>query len=209
MPFEMAAAYIMPETFSTICKLFDLQDPEFGPSPLLKEYGTAPFDSLFGAYYKAFQMPIVWATRPGTGREEQLPLIRRKTVHHWLRNCIAAQPPYFEEKLNDILHDCPQLEDPITETAFLVKVIPKTCFPTEPLAGAVEWLNEGFSEYLPAKSRIFGSARPVEQELELARLDLANAREEARMHRRLEVQESGGWNIDAAGNRTRQDGSQW
>src|ERR1700753_3946265 len=108
----------MPETFSTIIKLFGLGDLEFGPPALLYEYGHALFDKLFASYYTAFQMPIIWATRPGSGRTGELPLIKRKTFHLWLKKLIGAAPSYFEQQFNDILHDCPELVDPISEAPF-------------------------------------------------------------------------------------------
>ncbi len=199
----------MPETFSTIVKLFGLTGLEYGPAAQLQTYGHAPFDQLFAAYYAAFSMPVVWATRPGSGQTGKLPLIKRKTLHAWLKTCIAADPVHYERQLNDILHDCPELVDPITEAQFQVKVIPKSCFPKEREPGIVAWLDQACNEYYAAKAKIFGNARSVENELALARQDLANAREEARKHRQLEVQEMGGWRIDSSGHRTWQDGSQW
>jgi hypothetical protein len=209
MPLERAAPYLMPETFSVILSTFKLPEPEWGPDDLLQTYGTSFFDDLFAAYYGAFRMNIVWATRAMNGRTGRLPLITRKSVHLWLRNYIAAQPIEFETLFNELLHDCPELIDPMTEVPFGEKTIPRSCFPAQPIPTAQEFVKRALNDYMQASEQVIAKVRPVAEELQLARQDLTNAREEATMHREMEVNARGGYRTDEVGNITYQEGWQW
>ena len=127
-----AYPYIMPETFSAIVRLLLLNDPEFGPPEIVSRAGIRFFDALFTLYYSLMGMEFSCVVRQGHDSEDSgLPLLQRKAVHAWLRRYITAYPNDLWMRLNIILRDVPALIDPLTETPFAHKIIPRTCFPSE------------------------------------------------------------------------------
>ncbi|KAF4625584.1 hypothetical protein G7Y89_g12584 [Cudoniella acicularis] len=206
VPLEKAAVYLMPETFSTVLTLFEIQEPEFGPPEIVEDYGPSHFDDIFAQYYLAFDLPIVWATRPGSNRPNNLPLIKRQSVKLWLRNYIMAQPDELHKRLNTLLRDVPELQHPMEDKPFIHKEVPRGCFPAEFDLAANRATVKAFAQFKAASMNIIDRAQPV-QTLENARQDYTNAVEQARAQKEYFLNLNGGWTKDEYGNDKYVEGS--
>jgi hypothetical protein len=166
MNLEKAAAYIMPETFSVILTMLNIQEPEFGAPDLVQKYGASFFDHIFATYYLTFGFDVTWSTRPGgNGIANGLPLITRKGVHLWLRKYIKAGSEAFWERLNNVLRDIPELVDPITEEAFVHKTIPRSCFPEHPDDAADTFIMNAYAQYTEASDQITANANQCKRQI--------------------------------------------
>lgn len=199
VPLEKAAVYLMPEAFATILTLFGIEEPEFGPPQLVQQFGPSFFDNMFAHYYVAFNVPIVWATRPDSDKPNNLPLIKRASVKTWLRNYIRAQPDEFYTRLNEILDEVPELQHPMEDKPFLYKKIPRGCFPAHCDKAASTAIVQAFAQFTAASSKLIANAVPL-QTAESARQDYLNVVAQARAQKEYFLNINGGWTKDEYGN---------
>jgi hypothetical protein len=143
-----AYPFIMPETFSNIAGLFLIENPEFGPPAVISMVGIGFLDAIFIVYYSLMGMDFTCAVRQGNDPDDKtLPLIQRKAVHAWLRRYIIAYPDELWMRLNIILRDVPALIDPLTETPFTHKIIPRSCLPSKGSDAEASALSDAMRGY--------------------------------------------------------------
>lgn len=197
---EDSAAYLMPETFGVILKMFEIGEPEFGPQEVVQSYGPSLFDDIFATYYSAFNLPIVWTTRPGSGRPNKLPLITRRTMKTWLGNYIASSPDEFHRRINIILCDISELRHPVTDLPFTEKVIPRECFPAQDDKVMLDGIISSFAKFQEAAKETIDNAQPLSDRQQEARQEYLNTVEQARALKEYYLNMNGGWTTDEYGN---------
>ena len=85
--------------------MFGFEEPVFGPAEVVQRFGHNFFDGCFAQYYLAFQVPIFWTTRPGSGHQNKLPLITRAAMKGWVWNFLRAYPHVMHKRINEILNE--------------------------------------------------------------------------------------------------------
>jgi hypothetical protein len=199
MSVDKAAVYLMPEVFATVLTMFGIEEPTFGPPDVVQHWGPALFDDLCAQYYVAFGLPIVCATRPGSAKRNKLPLIKRVSVKTWLRNYMCAQPDEFFTRLNGILDEIPELQDPMEDEPFQHTMIPRGCFPAQSDQAAITAIVKAFAQFTAVSHKVLDKAVPV-QRVDSARQNYQSAVDLARIQKEYFLDINGGWTKDEYGN---------